>query len=225
MCSFIRPHMGFMIVHIFLLLTNVFYFFLLVLDRFSPRPDLAHSYPTHFPTFISIAPTLVPYLLSVTNITTIATLALGSQPRQGFTRMWAKIIARECGRGWEWTLTLPNELPFWELESQRTPETSYNNCKGQNPSPWRIFYIVGKLLKCKCPKWTRMTHLDISNTSYGQKKGQKSNWQFDSRPREVRNRPDSLVYKWRPTHHRKALDEGYNFGLDLVQIRGPHQKL
>jgi hypothetical protein len=25
---------------------------------------------------------------------------------------------------WEWTLTLPNELPFWELESRWTPETS-----------------------------------------------------------------------------------------------------
>jgi hypothetical protein len=26
-------------------------------------------------------------------------------------------------------------------------------------------------LKCKCPKWPRMGHLDICNTSYGRKKG------------------------------------------------------
>jgi hypothetical protein len=35
-----------------------------------------------------------------------------------------------------------------------------------------------------------MTHLDISNTSYGQKKGRKSNWQFDFRPLKVKNRLD-----------------------------------
>jgi hypothetical protein len=37
-----------------------------------------------------------------------------------------------------------------------------------------------------------MTHLDISNTSYGQKKGRESNWQFDSRPLKVKNRPEFL---------------------------------
>jgi hypothetical protein len=46
-------------------------------------------------------------------------------------------------------------------------------------------------------KWARMTHLDIWNTSYGQKKGRKSNWQFDSRPLKVGNRLDSLAWRWR----------------------------
>ncbi len=36
-------------------------------------PDLTHSYPAHFSTFISTAPTLVPYLLSPTNIATLIT--------------------------------------------------------------------------------------------------------------------------------------------------------
>jgi hypothetical protein len=36
----------------------------LLCDRFSFWPNLTHSYPAHLPTFISIAPTLVPYLLS-----------------------------------------------------------------------------------------------------------------------------------------------------------------
>jgi hypothetical protein len=59
--------------------------------------------------------------------------------------------------------------------------------------------------------WAHMTHLDTSNTSYGQKKGRESNWQFDSRSQKVRNRPNFLVCRWRATYCWKALDEGYNF--------------
>jgi hypothetical protein len=70
-----------------------------------------------------------------------------------------------------------------------------------------------------------MTHLDICNTSYGQKKGRESGWQFDSLPRKVGNRPDSFACKWRATHCWKALDEGYNFDLDFIPIGGPHKKL
>jgi hypothetical protein len=138
----------------------------------------------------------------------VATLALGSRPRQGFARGWAKRETWECGRVWEWTFTLPNELPCWELESRWTFETLESNCKGQNPSPWGVLYIIGKLLKLRCPKWARMTHLDICNTNYGQKKGRESNWQFDSRPRKVRNRPNSLACRWRATRCWKVLDEG-----------------
>jgi hypothetical protein len=41
------------------------------------------------------------------------------------------------------------------------PESSEHDCKSQNPSIWRIIYIIGKLLKSKCLKWACMTHLDI----------------------------------------------------------------
>jgi hypothetical protein len=54
-----------------LLLTIVL--FLGVLGRFSLGPDLTHNYLVHFPTFISIVPTLVPYLLSPIDITTLIT--------------------------------------------------------------------------------------------------------------------------------------------------------
>jgi hypothetical protein len=155
----------------------------------------------------------------------VTTLVLGSQPRQGFARMRAKRRARECGRVWEWTLTLPNKLPFCELESRWTTEILESDYKSQNPSPWRVFYIIRKILKCKCPKWARMTHLDIDNTSYGQKKGRESNWQFDSQPQKVDNRPESLACRGRATCRWKALDKGYNFGLDLVPIGGLHKKL
>jgi hypothetical protein len=33
-----------------------------------------------------------------------------------------------------------------------------------------FFYIIGNILKYRCLKWARMTHLDICNTSYGKKK-------------------------------------------------------
>ncbi len=52
--------------------------------------------------------------------------------------------------------------------------------------------MIEKLLKFRCLKWARIAHLDICNTSYGQKKGRESNWQFDSRPLKVGNQPDSL---------------------------------
>ncbi len=70
-----------------------------------------------------------------------------------------------------------------------------------------------------------MTHLDICNTSYGKNKGQESNWQFDSRPQKVRNRPDFRACRWSAIHHWKALDESYNFALDLIPIRGLSKKL
>jgi hypothetical protein len=42
------------------------------------------------------------------------------------------------------------------LESSKTPENSELDCKGQNTSHWSVFYTIGKVLKCRCPNWTRM---------------------------------------------------------------------
>jgi hypothetical protein len=60
----------------------------------------------------------------------------------------------------EWTLTLPSELSFWELESQWTPEFLGSDCRGQNPLDWKVYYIIGKLLKLRCLKWAHMTNLN-----------------------------------------------------------------
>jgi hypothetical protein len=128
--------------------------------------------------------------------TGVATVALGSRPRQGLARLRAK---REA---WEWRKVWGNE----PSHSQRsfhfgswTPECSENDCKGQNPMPWRVLYTIGKILKCRCLKWVHITHLDIWNTSYGPKKGRESNWHFDSRPLKVKNWPDFLGCRWRVT--------------------------
>jgi len=94
-----------------------------------------------------------------------------------------------------------------------------------NPLDWRVFYIIEKLWKFRCLKWACMTHLDIWNTSYGQKKGWESNWQFDSRPLKVENQPNFLACKWCATYPWKAFDEDYNFVLNLILIRGLHTKL
>jgi hypothetical protein len=113
----------------------------------------------------------------------VTTPALGSRTRQGLVRLWAKKEAWESHLVLlgvqksvrEWTLTLPNELPLWENWSPKwTFKFSYNDYRGQNPSFWIIFYIIQKLLERRCLKWARMTHLNIWNTSYGQKKGQES---------------------------------------------------
>ncbi len=102
-----------------------------------------------------------------------------------------------------------------DLESFGTPESLEFDNKGKNTSPWGVLSVIGKTLKCRCPKWPRIGHLDICSPSYGQKKGRKSNWQFDSRPLKVRNRPTPDV----------CLKEGYKFGSDLVPIGGRGEKL
>jgi len=74
-------------------------------------------------------------------------------------------------------------------------------------------------LKCRCPKWPLMGRLDICSPSYGQKKGRELNCQFDSRPLKVGNQSLPNVASKSATQRWKALNESYNFGLDLVPIR------
>jgi len=128
--------------------------------------------------------------------------------------------------------------PFWgkcedetrtpksgNLKSSGTPATSKFDCRGQNTSPWGVRYTFGKVLKCRCRKWPRMSHSDICSISYGRKKGRESNWQFDSRPLKVGNRPDPGVCRWSATHRWKALEESYKFALDLAPIKGLSREL
>jgi hypothetical protein len=65
-----------------------------------------------------------------------------------------------------------------------------------------------------------MNLLDIFSPSYGQKKGQESNWQFDPRPLKVENRPLPNICRRREIRNWKALKESYNFGTDLPPIGG-----
>jgi hypothetical protein len=150
-------------------------------------------------------------------IKNVTTLVSGSRPRQRLARLRAKKEAYEShSKGsFHFGSCNPGGLPnFWE-----------SDCKGQNSTDWNVLYIIEKLLERRCLKCVCMTHLDTSNISYGQKKGRESNWQFDSRPLKVKNRPNFLTFRWRATYHCKALDNGYNFALYLISIRGLHAKL
>jgi hypothetical protein len=69
-----------------------------------------------------------------------------------------------------------------------------------------FFIFLERLLKRRYLKWACIAHLDIWNTSYGQKK--------------VGNRPDLLSYRQRATYRWKALDESYNFASNHTSIRG-----
>jgi hypothetical protein len=99
----------------------------------------------------------------------VVTLTLGSRPKQGLTRGQDKREIRETHllllgvqeSVRDWTLTLPRQLPLGELESQRTPKSSRNNCRNQTPSVRRVVYIIRKLWKRRCLKWAHITHLDI----------------------------------------------------------------
>jgi hypothetical protein len=149
-------------------------------------------------------------------------------PLHNFTRWWI-----ECWQDLVFVAT-----PLWDkceceahtpksgkLESSETPENSELEFRGQNTSDWGVLYTIGKVLKCRCPKWPHMSHLDICSPSYGQKKGQESNWQFDSRPLKVGNRPDPDVFSRSATWRWKALEESYNFGSYLAPIEGRSREI
>jgi len=111
------------------------------------------------------------------------------------------------------------------LESSGTPENSQLDCRCQNTLHWGVLYTIEKVLECRCPKWPRMSHLDIWSPSYGQKKGRESSCQFDSRPLKVGNRPESDVCRRSATWRWKALKESYKISSDLILIKGLSKKL
>jgi hypothetical protein len=120
------------------------------------------------------------------------------------------------------------ELGIWSPSG--LPNLYSSTARGKNTLPWGVLSIIGKILKCRCPKWPHISHLDICSPSYGQKKGRESNCQFDSRPFDsrplkVRNRPAPDVRWGSATWRWKALEENYKFGSDLVPIGGQGEKL
>jgi hypothetical protein len=113
----------------------------------------------------------------------------------------------------------PNTPKVGDLESSGTPECLEFDSKAQNTSHWNVLGVIGKVLKRRYLKWPRIGHLDICRPSYGQKKGRESNWQFDSWPLKVGNRPLPDLRIKSATRRWKDLDDGYNFGSNLVAIK------
>ncbi len=113
----------------------------------------------------------------------------------------------------------PNTWKSWDLESSETPECLEFDSKGKNTSHWGVLGVIGNVLKRRHRKCPRIGNSDICSPSYGQKKGRESNCQFDSRPLKVGNRPLPDVRFEYATWSWKDLDEGYNFGSNLVAIQ------
>jgi hypothetical protein len=99
------------------------------------------------------------------------------------------------------------------------PKIQSSSWRAKTPCIGGVLGVIRKVLKCRCLNWPRIGHLDICSPSYGQKKGRESNWQFDSRPLKVGNRP-LLDVQWQcATWRWKALEESYNIGSYLAPIR------
>jgi len=116
---------------------------------------------------------------------------------------------RECVR---MNPTLLSELTLWELESQWTFEFWKSNFKSQNPLNRRVHYIIAKLLKRRCLKWLAWPIWTLKTQGMAKRKAESQIANF-------------LACKQRATYHWNALDEGYNFALDLISIRGLHTNL
>ncbi len=156
----------------------------------------------------------------------VTTLTLGLQPRQG---VW-KGASWKCNLGVTFTfLGVRESVREWAHLGVILPMYSWNflenNLRGQNSFDWRNLFNIGKFLKRKCLKWTWMIHLSTYNRSYGQKKVRESKCQFNSWPLKVDNHSELHACRWCTTCHWKALDESYNFFLDLISIRSIHKKL
>jgi hypothetical protein len=113
----------------------------------------------------------------------------------------------------------------WDLRVLRDSQELRIRLQGSKHFTLKCFLYHWKFLKCRCPKWPRRSHLEICSTSYGRKKDRESNWQFDSRPLKVRNRPDPGVWRQSATCRWKALEETYKFASDLIPIGGLSKEL
>jgi hypothetical protein len=128
-------------------------------------------------------------------------------------RSWGCV---NIGHVWGWSPTLGK---VGGLKSSATPECSELDIKAQNTLHWGVLGVIEKVLKFRYRKWPRSVNSDICSPSYGQKKGQESNWLFDSRPLKVGNRPLPDVALKSATRRWKALDKSYNIDSGLVPIR------
>jgi len=92
---------------------------------------------------------------------------------------------------------------------------------------WLVAFLISLESSWKLDAWNGLALLIWTSETQvmAQKKGRKSNCQFDSRPKKVGNQPDLLGFRRRATYHWKALDESYNFALDHTSIRGLLAKL
>jgi hypothetical protein len=93
---------------------------------------------------------------------------------------WPFLLVRESVATplWASVGVKTNTPKVGDLESSKIPECLEFDNKAQNTSHWGVLSVIEKFLKRRYRKWPRIGHLDICNPSYGQKKGQESNWHW-----------------------------------------------
>jgi hypothetical protein len=96
---------------------------------------------------------------------------------------------RECER---MNLHTPKWAPTLGVGIPMDSQIFREKFQGLKPFDWEIFYIIRKILELRCLTWVCMTHLDTSNTNYGQKKGWESNCQLTPNHKKSRITPISL---------------------------------
>jgi len=77
----------------------------------------------------------------------------------------------------------PNAFSFWELHLCGSCECLKLWLERQTSTKLGPQETMRKVMKRKCLWWPHIVHLNLICMSYNQKKGRKSNWEFDSQPR------------------------------------------
>jgi hypothetical protein len=80
---------------------------------------------------------------------------------------------------------LPNALALCELHLCKVANVQNLGLKRHTNTKLGSQNTIRKVLKCRWLKCPRIVHLDLICMSYDQKKGQKSNWEFDSQPQTL----------------------------------------
>jgi hypothetical protein len=117
-------------------------------------------------------------------------------------------------------------LPNWELGSLPGLPKLQSSIAGAKTPHIRAFFIslenyqsVDVENGLATAIWTFATQV------MAKRKVESQNWQFDSRPLKVGNRPDPDAYKWSATHRWKVFNESYKFALHLIPIGGLSKEL
>jgi hypothetical protein len=98
----------------------------------------------------------------ISHTSTVVTLTLGSRPRQGLVKLWAKSEAHESHLcSWECEGMKPH-APKWPPILGVGVSMDYwikGRLQGPNSLNWKVLCIIGKLLDHRYPIWAPITHL------------------------------------------------------------------
>jgi hypothetical protein len=109
---------------------------------------------------------------------------------------------------WGWNSHSPKS---GNLESAGTPENSKLDCRGQNTLPWNVIISLERSWSVDVENGLACTILTSAAQVMVERRAGSQNWQFNSQPLKVGNRPNLGVRRWSATHCWKAFEENYKF--------------